>query len=90
MSLARTAMLTAVILCTSHSVLARCSTPTAPYCATRYGAFDDDDEFRRCKSEMESYKSETEDFLSCQKRESDRAIQEYNESLEAFNRRARG
>ena len=78
-----------------------CSEPSVPYCASKYGAFDDQDEFRRCKSEMESYQSEAQDFLSCVKREaddvlsslkrkSDRVIDEYNGAVESFNRRARG
>jgi hypothetical protein len=98
---ARLALLTAMILCLSQSALAYCSTPTAPFCATRYGAFDDESEFRRCKFELESYKSEAESLLACQKREadeflsnlkrkSDGVIQEYNDAVESFNRRARG
>ena len=46
---------------------------------------------------MDSYKSEANDFLSCTKREadelkrkSDNLIQEYNDAVESFNRRARG
>jgi len=67
----------------------------------RYGAFEDQDEFRRCKREMESYQSEAQDLLSCTKREaddlistlkrkSDSVIEEYNSAVESFNRRARG
>jgi hypothetical protein len=86
---------------TTSPVWAYCSEPSAPYCATRYGAFDDESEFRRCKLQMEFYQTEAEDFLSCQKREadgllstlkrkSDDVIQEYNSAVESFNRRARG
>jgi hypothetical protein len=69
---------------------ADCFEPTAPSCATSTGEFDDDSEFRLCKSEMESYQSEVEEFLACQKRKSQDAIDEYNEAVESFNRRARG
>jgi hypothetical protein len=83
------------------SALAYCSEPSAPFCATRYGAFDDEDQFIRCKREMVSYQSEAQNFLSCQKREaddllstmkrkSDSVIDEYNSAVESFNRRARG
>ncbi|SCB13091.1 hypothetical protein [Rhizobium hainanense] len=72
--------------------LAYCNEPSAPSCADRYGAFDDEWEFSRCKSEMETYKSDVETFLSCTKREaeaaSDKAISEYNDAVESFNRRA--
>jgi len=39
---------------------------------------------------MEAYKSEAQDFLSCTKRQSDGVIEEYNNAVESFNRRARG
>ena len=74
-----------------------CSKPSAPSCATRYGAFDDQDDFDRCKRQMSSYRSEADDFLSCTRREaddlkrkSDSVIEEYNGAVESFNRRARG
>jgi hypothetical protein len=74
-----------------------CSEPSVPYCAQRYGAFDDEDEFNRCKREMDTYRSEADDFLACLRREaddlkrkSDRMIEEYNNTVETFNRRVRG
>jgi predicted ribosome quality control (RQC) complex YloA/Tae2 family protein len=74
-----------------------CSEPSAPSCATRYGPFDDTYDFDRCKREMQSYQSDVESFLSCQRSEiekirsdNERAIQEYNDAVESFNRRARG
>ena len=76
---------------------AYCSSPTAPYCATRYGSFDDQDDFDRCRRQMTSYQSEAQDYLSCMRREaddlkrkSDTVIEEYNSAVESFNRRARG
>lgn len=69
---------------------AYCSKPDAPYCASQYGKFDDQYDFDRCKSEMENFKSEVEDFLSCQRRENQQAIDDYNEAVESFNRRASG
>src|SRR5664280_2380168 len=46
-----------------------CSQPDAPFCATQYGAFDGTDDFDTCKREMESYQSDVESFLSCQRSE---------------------
>jgi hypothetical protein len=86
----RTLILAAAVAFMTSSAWAYCSEPSAPYCATRYGAFDDESEFRRCKLQMESYQTEAQDFLSCQKRKSDDVIQEYNSAVESFNRRARG
>jgi hypothetical protein len=73
-----------------------CSKPDAPYCASSFGSFDDQYEFDRCKREMESYKDDVESFLRCQnlkieqiRSERQRAIDDYNEAVESFNRRAR-
>jgi hypothetical protein len=71
-------------------VRAYCSKPDAPYCATRFGKFDDQNDFDRCKREMESYRSDVESFLDCQRRESQQALNDYNYAVESFNRRARG
>jgi hypothetical protein len=46
-----------------------CFRPDAPYCASRYGGFDEEYDFSRCRREMESYRSDVEDFLDCLKRE---------------------
>lgn len=85
MVFASTAMLGAI-----SPAIAYCSAPTAPSCATRYGAFDDQDDFDRCKRQISSYQSEANEFLACTKREADRVIEEYNSTVESFNRRARG
>ena len=81
----------------ASTAMAYCSSPSAPSCATRYGAFDNQDDFDRCKRQMISYQSEVESFLSCSKREIDALTQkskseldEYNSTVERFNRRARG
>lgn len=70
-----------------------CYEPTAPYCAERYGAFDDEWEFNRCKREMESYRDEVESFISCVSNEAEQqsqdAIDEYEDAVDSFNRRAR-
>ena len=93
----RVLMILASLMVTASSAQAYCSSPSAPYCATRYGAFDDQNDFDRCKRQMASYQGEAQDFLSCTKREaddlkrkSDGVIDEYNGAVESFNRRARG
>jgi hypothetical protein len=67
-----------------------CSEPSASACATRYGAFDDEDDFDQCKRKMSDFKSEVETFLSCVQREAERVRNDYNGTVESFNRRARG
>jgi hypothetical protein len=70
--------------------LAYCSQPFAPSCATRYGAFDDQDDFDQCKRKMATYQSEAQEFLSCLQKEGDRVREDYNNAVASFNRRARG
>jgi len=80
---------------------AYCSEPSAPSCASNYGGFDDEWEFSRCKREMESYKDDVERFLQCNGDEAEEAarkarddnasaMSDYNDAVEAFNRRAGG
>lgn len=76
---------------------AYCSEPSAPSCATRYGSFDDEDDFASCRRQMTNYKSEVETFRRCQADAADDAVRaanaandEYSETVRRFNRRARG
>jgi hypothetical protein len=57
--------------------LASCYKPDPPSCAGQYGKFDDQNEFDSCKNDMESYKSEIEEFVSCLKRQAD-AVSNFN------------
>jgi hypothetical protein len=94
----RSATFVAILLAISPCVAqASCYAPSAPYCAARYGSFDDQDEFEQCRHQMTAYQSEAQEFLACIRRESedlkrksDSVIDEYNGAVEAFNRRARG
>ena len=74
---------------TTGNASAFCSKPDAPSCASRYGAFDDEYDFNRCKRKIESYRSEVEYFLDCLKREGDEATGEFKDAVDSFNRRAR-
>lgn len=78
---------------------AYCSEPSAPYCSSQYGSFNDQWDFDRCKSEMESYQSDVEQFLSCNNRLAEEAIDDarrknndassaYSDAVDSFNRRA--
>ena len=93
----RSLLVAFMFLSGTNGVHAACYAPSAPYCATRYSAFEDQDEFDRCRREMTSYQIEAQDFLACIRREtevlknkSDGVIDEYNKAVEGFNRRARG
>ncbi len=64
----------------ASDVWAYCSEPSAPSCASGYGNFDDEWEFNNCKSEMESYQSNIEDFVRCKQGEVDDANGEAEEA----------
>lgn len=92
----RTAALVAWLGLSSGGALGFCVEPSAPYCATKYGAFDDEYAFSKCRREMESYKSDVELFMSCQndiirkaKQEADAVVSTYQDAVSSFNRRAR-
>jgi hypothetical protein len=86
--IARTALAMTLLIFCAYSAAASCSEPDAPYCATEYGRFDDEHEFANCKSEMETYQSEVEDYISCLKRKSTDAMGEYEDAVSSFNSRA--
>lgn len=92
-----------LMLCFSSPVFAYCSEPSAPFCATSYSEFQDQDEFDRCKREMEYYQGEVEDHFQClqrdlnqtisdatneAKRKAETASSEYSDAIDSFNRRA--
>lgn len=84
------------VVATAGPATAYCSEPSAPSCATRYGSFDDQYEFDRCRREMTSYQSDVEQFVECQNSEirkardaSEEAVREYKSTVDSFNRRAR-
>jgi hypothetical protein len=85
--MAATALLVA-LGATAHAY--SCSEPSAPYCATQYGAFDDEDDFDNCRREMESYRDEVQDYQRCLARQGQQAVDELNSAIDSFNRRARG
>jgi hypothetical protein len=77
-----------------------CYEPSAPSCASGYGAFDDEYDFSRCRSEMESYKDDIETFISCNNDEAQQAVDEarranqtasdeHGSAVDDFNHRAR-
>lgn len=74
----------------STSAFASCSEPSEPSCIDGYGAFDDDWSFNSCKSEVESFVSETEDYVRCLKRKCNEAVENANAAIEKFNCRAKG
>lgn len=66
-----------------------CQKPTKPYCADGYGAFSDEFDFQRCRTEVEEFRRSVRRYLECLRDESDAAVREINSVIEAFNRRAR-
>ena len=67
-----------------------CNEPRAPSCVDGSGYFDDSSEFDRCKSDVESFVSETKDFVQCLTDASNEAVKAGNDAVEQFNCRAEG
>ena len=67
-----------------------CDDPDPPYCAEDYGAFDDQNDFDSCLSEMESYKDDVEEYVECLSSNSREAADEYSDTVDSFNSRAGG
>lgn len=88
-------LLASLLLFSPSVSYAYCSEPSAPYCATSFGSFDDEDEYDRCKREMGSYRSDVERYMSCRNDEAQEASSdnskartEYSNAVDGFNRRA--
>ena len=67
-----------------------CDEPDPPYCAEEYGAFDDQNDFDDCLSEMEDYQDDVNDYVDCLASNSREAMDEYNDTVASFNGRAGG
>ena len=96
---AAAAMFGILASCWTTHAAAFCSEPSAPFCASSFGAFSDQWDFDRCKSEMESYKDDVERFMQCNadeaeeaarkaRDENEEAASEYSDAVASFNRRA--
>jgi hypothetical protein len=66
-----------------------CSEPTAPSCVDGYGKFNEEYEFQRCRNDVESFRSDTEEYLSCLRRKGEEARTNFSNAVDSFNRRAR-
>ncbi|WP_245478130.1 MULTISPECIES: hypothetical protein [unclassified Mesorhizobium] len=73
---------------TSAEAFYYCTEPTAPSCTSRFGSFDDEWEFDRCKREMKNYQSDVETFIACNNSANEQAVSDYSDAVKKFNRRA--
>lgn len=64
-----------------------CSEPDRPSCTNRYGPFDDEYDFDRCKRQVENFRTEVTGYVDCLKENSEEAISEFNDAVSGFNRR---
>ena len=86
-------ILTALTLSLSASAaMGFCYEPSAPSCASGYGRFSDEWEFRSCRSDMERHKGELDEYRECLIREVrqkvERATEDFNSAVSRFNSRA--
>ncbi|AOG04284.1 hypothetical protein [Bosea sp. RAC05] len=71
-----------VVIGLASPVMAYCLVPDQPRCASRYGKFEDEFEFSRCRREVETMRSETETAMQCLR-------DQFDETVQGFNKRAR-
>lgn len=84
----KTLMLTIVVAgLLPTSVFALCFEPSAPYCASSYGPFDSEWEFDSCRRDMDTYLDELQEHVQCVQ---DDAMDQYQDAVDSFNRRAGG
>lgn len=67
-----------------------CFEPAPPDCIDRYGTFDDEWSFNRCKRDVESYIDDVSMFRSCLANWHEAVGYEVDEVIERFNCKARG
>lgn len=61
--------------------------PEPPYCATIGLQFVDETDFFRCRSEMEEYRAKIDGYSDCLVSEQKQAIEQFNETVQSFNRK---
>jgi hypothetical protein len=66
-----------------------CDEPSSPVCVTQREPFHDQDEYDRCRRELEAYKTGLEALLSCLRSQSKEVVQTYMDALEEFKRRSK-
>lgn len=62
--------------------------PEPPFCASTGFEFADEYDFERCRSEMERYRGKISGYAECLASEQEQAVEQFNDSVESFNRKA--
>ena len=79
-------LLVAVLVQTS-AALAGCVEPVAPPCVDRPALIADQREFDECRQTVETFRSETKEYLLCLKSEVSGALDHFNDAVDRFNQR---
>lgn len=79
-------LLVAVLVQTS-AALAGCVEPVAPPCVDRPALIADQQEFDECRQTVETFRSETKEYLLCLKSEVSGALDHFNDAVDRFNQR---
>jgi hypothetical protein len=80
-------LLVAIFVQTSIA-LAGCVAPVAPSCLERPALFSDQHEFDECRQTVETFRSETKEYLLCLRSEVSGALDRFNDAVDRFNQRA--
>ena len=77
-----------IIMLLFATPVAACYEPSEPSCLNYSFTFEDSFSFQICRSELESYSSDVEDYVACLKRRQNEAIDEFNDAVNDFNNNA--
>lgn len=71
----------------SSAALANCIEPVAPACVDGAEIFVTQQEFDGCRQAVETFRSETKEYLLCLKSEVGGALDHFNDAVDRFNQR---
>lgn len=81
------------LLLTPNVAYSFCMQPSEPYCVSSFSAFNDEYEFKNCRSEVESFVEDSKNYVECLVNEHNQKINEQKQKVEEviddFNRRAK-
>lgn len=67
-----------------------CPEPSEPVCIDSFGTFDNEFSFDQCRTDVENFVSDVEDYVDCLDQEQQMKIDEANRAIERFNCKAQG
>lgn len=83
------ALLLTILVSASPALAAYCSEPSEPYCLDILDDASDRSDIESCRWEVESFVSDSQEYVRCLKQAADEAVEKSNDSITKYNCRAR-